>query len=90
MASAAAEAPTIVRRNELISGETQLAATAHLGKEPRWAMSKGRFLNQKLGKRSSRRVALRKSQLAVPRPGARDAAAAVHIPKKGNSREGRF
>jgi hypothetical protein len=50
-------------------------------------MFKGRFLNQKLGKRMSRRLALTKSKLAVQRPGLREGPTAVRIPKKGNSRE---
>ncbi len=53
-------------------------------------MSKSRFLNQKLGKRMSRRAALNKSKLAVLRHGLREGATGVYIPKKGNSREGKF
>ncbi len=49
-------------------------------------MSKGRFLNQKLGKRMSRKSALLKSHLGaqgmIPRPGP------TRLPKKGVSREG--
>jgi hypothetical protein len=49
-------------------------------------MSKGRFLNQKLGKRMSRKSALLKSQLGsqrvTPQPGP------ARLPKKGVSREG--
>jgi len=50
-------------------------------------MSKGQFLNQKLGKRMSRRVALAKSKMAALRTGLREGARGVRIPKKGNSRE---
>ena len=49
-------------------------------------MSKGGFLNQKLGKRMSRKSALLKSQLGArrmtPLPGP------TRLPKKGVSREG--
>lgn len=49
-------------------------------------MSKGRFLNQKLGKRMSRKSALLKSRLGAqgmkPQPGP------ARLPKKGVSREG--
>jgi len=50
-------------------------------------MSKGQFLNQKLGKRMSRRVALAKSKMGALRTGLREAARGVRIPKRGNSRE---
>ncbi len=52
-------------------------------------MGKGRFLNQKLGKRMSRKFNLLKSQLAGQRPGNRPAAADLRLPKKGASREQR-
>ena len=49
-------------------------------------MSKGRFLNQKLGKRMSRKLELLKSHLGAlgmkPQPGP------TRLPKKGVSREG--
>jgi hypothetical protein len=48
-------------------------------------MSKGRFLNQKLGKRMSRKYDLLKSQLGAQRP-AREATS-PRLPKKGASRE---
>jgi len=48
-------------------------------------MPKSRFLNQKLGKRTSRRLGLLKSRLANPRAASR--AGALRFPKKGNSRE---
>jgi hypothetical protein len=48
-------------------------------------MSKGRFLNQKLGKRMSRKFHLLKSQLAIPRP--RTKPLSPRLPKKGVSRE---
>jgi hypothetical protein len=48
-------------------------------------MAKGRFLNQKLGKRISRKYDLLRSRLSAQRP-ARDASSA-RLPKKGASRE---
>ena len=48
-------------------------------------MGKGRFLNQKLGKRMSRKYDLLKSQLAAQRPGRE--APSPRLPKKGVSRE---
>jgi len=48
-------------------------------------MGKGRFLNQKLGKRMSRKFDLLKSQLATRRPGAKPLN--PRLPKKGVSRE---
>jgi hypothetical protein len=50
-------------------------------------MNKGRFLNQKLGKRASRKIALLKSSLATGRPAGRREALATRFPKKGASRE---
>ncbi len=49
-------------------------------------MGKGRFLNQKLGKRMSRKYALVKSQIAG-RAGTPQANPDLRLPKKGNSRE---
>lgn len=48
-------------------------------------MGKGRFINQKLGKRVSRKQQLAKSYLAGHRPAARISTA--RLPKKGLSRE---
>lgn len=48
-------------------------------------MGKGRFLNQKLGKRVSRRFDLLKSQLAIHPAGAKTLSS--RLPKKGASRE---
>jgi hypothetical protein len=49
-------------------------------------MGKGRFLNQKLGKRISRKLDLLKSQLASQRqPASR--LSSSRLPKKGVSRE---
>jgi hypothetical protein len=53
----------------------------------RHSMNKGRFLNQKLGKRASRKVALLKSGLSVSRQPRRPEAPATRFPKKGASRE---
>jgi hypothetical protein len=50
-------------------------------------MNKGRFLNQKLGKRASRKIALLKSSFAATHPPARPEAPATRFPKKGASRE---
>jgi hypothetical protein len=50
-------------------------------------MNKGRFLNQKLGKQASRKIALLKSSLAAGRPAERREALAARFPKKGTSRE---
>jgi hypothetical protein len=53
-------------------------------------MGKGRFLNQKLGKRMSRKFDLLKSQLAgQPRDSSRKPAE-PRLPKKGISREGKI
>ena len=51
------------------------------------SMNKGRFLNQKLGKRASRKMALLKSSLAAGRPVGRREALTTRLPKKGASRE---
>ena len=48
-------------------------------------MAKGRFLNQKLGKRQSRRFDLLKSQLNSRRPSPQPDS--PRLPKKGISRE---
>jgi len=50
-------------------------------------MSKGRFLNQKLGKRASRKIALLKSSLSTFRQPGRPEAFTSRSPKKGASRE---
>ncbi len=47
-------------------------------------MGKGRFLNQKLGKRTSRKLNLLKSRLTAQRT-----ASDLKLPKKGSSREER-
>lgn len=49
-------------------------------------MGKGRFVNQKLGKRVSRKFNLLKSELAG-RTHRRPSPADLRLPKKGNSRE---
>ena len=64
--------------------------TEELGSRPSTAnfpMNKGRFLNQKLGKRASRKMALLKSSLATARPFGRPEALPSRFPKKGASRE---
>jgi hypothetical protein len=50
-------------------------------------MNKGRFLNQKLGKRASRKIALLKSSLATRRQPGRSDASAPRFLKKGATRE---
>ena len=50
-------------------------------------MNKGRFLNQKLGKRASRKMALLKSSFSAIRQPLRPEAMATRFPKKGASRE---
>jgi hypothetical protein len=50
-------------------------------------VGKGRFLNQKLGKRMSRKYALLKSRLGSQRAASRQDAANLRLPKKGISRE---
>ena len=50
-------------------------------------MGKGRFLNQKLGKRMSRRFDLLKSQLTSQRAGPTLKPVGPRLPKKGISRE---
>ncbi len=50
-------------------------------------MNKGRFLNQKLGKRASRQSTLLKSRLEVGYRAGRPEAVAARFPKKGASRE---
>jgi len=49
-------------------------------------MGQGRFVNQKLGKRSSRRVALLKSQMSARDTSAIPRSADARLPKKGVSR----
>ena len=53
----------------------------------RHSMNKGRFLNQKLGKRASRKIALLKTSLSTIRQPSRREALATRFPKKGASRE---
>lgn len=48
-------------------------------------MAKGRFLNQKLGKRASRKAGLLKAQLAARRTAG--AKKGFRVPKKGISRQ---
>jgi len=50
-------------------------------------MNKGRFLNQKLGKRTSRQRVLLKSSLRAGYPVGRPEALAPRFPNKGASRE---
>ena len=50
-------------------------------------MGKGRFLNQKLGKRISRKLALLKLQLSSQRPSGVRKLEEPRLPKKGISRE---
>jgi hypothetical protein len=50
-------------------------------------MGKDRFLNQKLGKRMSRKFDLLKSQLAGQRPPHPAKSEDLRLPKKGVSRE---
>jgi hypothetical protein len=50
-------------------------------------MNKGRFLNQKLGKRASRKIALLKSSLSTFRQRGRSEVSATRFPKRGASRE---
>ena len=50
-------------------------------------MNKGRFLNQKLGKRASRKMAFLKASLAAGRASGRPEAPATRFPKKGASRD---
>ena len=53
-------------------------------------MGKGRFLNQKLGKRMSRKLDLLKGQLAGQRRDSGQKPAEARLPKKGISREGKI
>jgi hypothetical protein len=50
-------------------------------------MGKGQFLNQKLGKRTSRRIELLKSQIAGRRQDPAARFPSVKPPKKGTARE---
>ncbi len=50
-------------------------------------MGKGRFLNQKLGKRTSRKTGLLKTALAARRADPRSSRFEQRLPKKGSSRE---
>ena len=50
-------------------------------------MGKGRFVNQKLGKRISHRGALLKNQLACQHAGKAQIPQSQRLPKKGVSRE---
>jgi hypothetical protein len=52
-------------------------------------MGKGRFLNQKLGKRTSRKFDLLKAQLASRWSSERSPLSEPRFPKKGVSREGK-
>ena len=51
-------------------------------------MGKGRFLNQKLGKRTSRRLNLLKSSTRAAQPGISSLPPESKFPKKGPSRGG--
>ena len=51
-------------------------------------MGKGRFLNQKLGKRTSRRMGLLKSGTRAAQPGSPPLSPEAKFPKKGPSRSG--
>jgi hypothetical protein len=50
-------------------------------------MGKGRFLNQQLGKRTSRRLSLLKSQLTSYRSPRSPVLPGLQLPKKGTSRQ---
>jgi hypothetical protein len=50
-------------------------------------MGKGRFLNQKLGKQTSRRVGLLKSRIAGRHQDTASNFPPVRLPKKGTARE---
>jgi len=50
-------------------------------------MGRGRFVNQKLGKRSSRRLALLKSQVKASDTSTIPRNADARLPKKGASRQ---
>jgi hypothetical protein len=50
-------------------------------------VGKGRFLNQKLGKRASRRMNLLKSKITTRGTGRASGAADTRLPKKGASRQ---
>ncbi|HXJ94844.1 MAG TPA: hypothetical protein VMT20_18530 [Terriglobia bacterium] len=50
-------------------------------------MGKGRFLNQKLGKRTSRRIDLAKSGFSTQKSGQPAGNGGARLPKKGFSRE---
>lgn len=50
-------------------------------------MGKGRFVNQKLGKRTSRKLDLLKSRLAVERERKAPGSAKLRLPKRGPSRQ---
>jgi hypothetical protein len=50
-------------------------------------MNKGRFLNQKLGKRTSRKIAFLKYSLSAGHAPDRPQASAIQFPKKGASRK---
>jgi len=52
-------------------------------------MGKGRFLNQKLGKRTDRKFDLLKSELASGRPRAHPKPERLRLGKKGVTREAR-
>jgi len=54
---------------------------------PQVLMGKGRFLNQKLGKQTSRRIGLLKSQIAGSRRDPASNFPPVRLPKKGTARE---
>lgn len=49
-------------------------------------MGKGRFINQKLGKRTSRRMNLERARVQQRQ---KEAGARIRIPKQGSSREQR-
>ncbi len=51
-------------------------------------MGKGRFVNQKLGKRTSRRLDLMKSGLRRTRPGPTTQLPGAEFPRKGPPRSG--
>jgi hypothetical protein len=70
-----------------LRGDAGLKVGATFTETPKALMGKGRFLNQKLGKQTSRRIGLLKSKIARSRRDPASKFPPVRLPKKGTARE---
>ena len=71
-----------------LSSETRLASNADCSTGVK--MGKGRFLNQKLGKRTSRKLQMLKAGLQGRARASHTLSKSLRLPKKGTSRSTKF